>query len=298
MDPEPSIRHLGEDALVRRLLPLMPANDGLLTGPGDDCAIVKTACGADLLLKTDCVVEGLHFLPGTEPELIGRKALARAVSDIGAMGGIPRHALATLLIHADRPVSQAEGIYRGMRRLAEQFGISVAGGESSGLPSDGLIINIALTGEIPAGSAILRSTAQPGDLIAVTGVLGGSFPTGHHLTFTPRVREGSLLASSRCVTAMMDLSDGLGTDLPRLAAASGLGFRVREELLPVRPGFTAAQAIGDGEDYELLLTFPPRCLEQLSTLAAERFPETSLTVIGEMTRDAPSSLPEGYSHFH
>ncbi|MFR2287263.1 MAG: thiamine-phosphate kinase, partial [Akkermansia sp.] len=171
------------------------------------------------------------------------------------------------------------------------------GGESSGLPSDGLIISVALTGEVPEGKAVLRSTAHAGDLIAVTGVLGGSFPTAHHLTFTPRVREGGILAASGLVTAMMDLSDGLGADLPRLAAASGLGFRVQEELLPVRQGFTAAQAVADGEDYELLMTFPPRRREEILRLASECFPETPLTVIGEMTPEPSSSLPGGYRHF-
>ncbi len=298
MEPEPSIRQMGEDALVARLLPLMPSNSALTTGPGDDCAVARGSGNRQLLLKTDCVVEGLHFLPGTNPELIGRKALARAVSDMGAMGGTPLHALVTLFVHADRPVSQIEGIYRGMGRLARQFGISIAGGESSGLPEDGLIINVALTGETPEGKAVLRSTAQAGDLIAVTGVLGGSFPTGHHLSFTPRVKEGGVLAASGVVTAMMDLSDGLGTDLPRLAAASGLGFRIHEELLPVRPGFTAAQAAGDGEDYELLVTFRPGDRERAFRLAAEYFPETPFTVIGEMTTEPSSSLPAGYRHFN
>ena len=239
----------------------------------------------------------MHFLPGTDPELIGRKALARAVSDIGAMGGTPLHALVTLFVHADRPISQVEGIYRGMGRLARQFGISIAGGESSGLPADGLIINVALTGEVEEGKAVLRSTARAGDLIAVTGTLGGSFPTGHHLSFMPRVREGGILAASGVATSMMDLSDGLGTDLPRLAAASGLRFRIHEELLPVRPGFTAAQAVGDGEDYELLVTFRPGDRERAARLAAEHFPETPLTVIGEMTAETASALPPGYRHF-
>lgn len=103
MEPEPSIRQTGEDALVARLLPLMPSNPSLETGPGDDCAIIRGSGNRQLLLKTDCVVEGMHFLPGTAPELIGRKALARAVSDIGAMGGTPLHALVTLFVHADRP---------------------------------------------------------------------------------------------------------------------------------------------------------------------------------------------------
>ncbi len=297
MEPEPSIRQTGEDALVARLLPLMPSNPSLETGPGDDCAIIRGSGNRQLLLKTDCVVEGMHFQPGTDPELIGRKALARAVSDIGAMGGTPLHALVTLFVHADRPISQVEGIYRGMGRLARQFGISIAGGESSGLPADGLIINVALTGEVEAGKAVLRSTARAGDLIAVTGTLGGSFPTGHHLSFMPRVREGGILAASGVATSMMDLSDGLGTDLPRLAAASGLGFRIHEELLPVRPGFTTAQAVGDGEDYELLVTFRPGDRERAARLAAEHFPETPLTVIGEMAAETTSTLPPGYRHF-
>ena len=148
------------------------------------------------------------------------------------------------------------------------------------------------------GKAVLRSTARAGDLLAVTGVLGGSFPTGHHLSFIPRVREGGVLAASGLATAMMDLSDGLGTDLPRLAAASGLGFRIHEELLPVRPGFTAAQAAGDGEDYELLVTFRPGDRERVARLAAEHFPETPFTVIGEMTTEPSSALPSGYRHFN
>ncbi|MFR4056793.1 MAG: thiamine-phosphate kinase [Akkermansia muciniphila] len=298
MEPEPSIRQTGEDALVARLLPLMPSNPSLETGPGDDCAIIRGSGNRQLLLKTDCVVEGMHFLPGTDPELIGRKALARAVSDIGAMGGTPLHALVTLFVHADRPISQVEGI---LPRHGEA-GAAVRhqhrrGGESSGLPADGLIINVALTGEVEEGKAVLRSTARAGDLIAVTGTLGGSFPTGHHLSFMPRVREGGILAASGVATSMMDLSDGLGTDLPRLAAASGLGFRIHEELLPVRPGFTAAQAVGDGEDYELLVTFRPGDRERAARLAAEHFPETPLTVIGEMTAETASALPPGYRHF-
>ena len=163
---------------------------------------------------------------------------------------------------------------------------------------EGLKNNVALTGEVEEGKAVLRSTARAGDLIAVTGVLGGSFPTGHHLSFMPRVREGGILASSGVATSMMDLSDGLGTDLPRLAAASGLGFRIHEELLPVRPGFTTAQAVGDGEDYELLVTFRPGDRERAARLAAEHFPETPLTVIGEITAETASVLPAGYRHFN
>ncbi len=261
---------------------------------GEDAAAIEY--GDDyLLFAADGIMESLV---NTDPFYAGYFAVLVNVNDIAAMGGTPLHALVTLFVHADRPVSQVEGIYRGMGRLARQFGISIAGGESSGLPEDGLIISVALTGEVAEGKAVLRSTARAGDLLAVTGVLGGSFPTGHHLSFIPRVREGGVLAASGLATAMMDLSDGLGTDLPRLAAASGLGFRIHAELLPVRPGFTAAQAAGDGEDYELLVTFRPGDRERVARLAAEHFPETPFTVIGEMTTEPSSALPSGYRHFN
>lgn len=204
----------------------------------------------------------------------------------------------TLFVHADRPVSQVEGIYRGMGRLARQFGISIAGGESSGLPEDGLIISVALTGEVAEGKAVLRSTARAGDLLAVTGVLGGSFPTGHHLSFIPRVREGGVLAASGLATAMMDLSDGLGTDLPRLAAASGLGFRIHAELLPVRPGFTGGAGRRRRGGLRAAGHVPSRRPGAVARLAAEHFPETPFTVIGEMTTEPSSALPSGYRHFN
>lgn len=259
MEPDPTIRQTGEDALVARLLPLMPSNAFLVTGPGDDCAVARSSGNRQLLLKTDCVVEGMHFLPGTDPELIGRKALARAVSDIAAMGG---HTAS----RAGDPVRAC-----GPPRLPG--GRNLPGNGTAGTA---IRHQHCRRGKLrPAGRRphhqrgphrrgcgrerpVLRSTARAGDLLAVTGVLGGSFPTGHHLSFIPRVREGGVLAASGLATAMMDLSDGLGTDLPRLAAASGLGFRIHAELLPVRPGFTAAQAAGDGEDYELLGHVPSR----------------------------------------
>ena len=185
MEPDPTIRQTGEDALVARLLPLMPSNAFLVTGPGDDCAVARSSGNRQLLLKTDCVVEGMHFLPGTDPELIGRKALARAVSDIAAMGGTPLHALVTLFVHADRPVSQVEGIYRGMGRLARQFGISIAGGESSGLPEDGLIISVASPERLRKGKPSCaarraRETCSPSRACSAAAFPRGTiFPSFH-----------------------------------------------------------------------------------------------------------------------
>lgn len=289
-----TLSQLGENAILKRLLRQLPGNESLLTGPGDDCAVVSRNEDWDTLLKTDVVVEGLHFTPDTEPERIGRKALARAVSDIAAMGGLPEHALITLLCHPSRPMSLLEGIYRGMSELARRFGISLAGGETSGLPYDGMVINVALTGRVEHGRAILRSGGKPGDEIFVSGVLGGSFPSGWHLDFEPRVKlaRGLLEAGIR-PSAMMDLSDGLGTDLPRLAAASNCGFDIDENSLPCRPGFSPADAVSHGEDYELLLTLPPGAVQKLANSPFAK----DLHNIGRLTPFAPAALTSGWQHF-
>lgn len=288
------LSELGENAILLRLLSNHPVNTSLIIGPGDDCAVVLRNDEWDTLLKTDVVVEGLHFTPETKPERIGRKALARAVSDIAAMGGIPEHALITVLCHPSRPVELLEGIYSGINALATQFSISLAGGETSSLPCDGLVINVALTGRVEHGKAVLRSGGAPGDQIFVSGVLGGSFPSEWHLDFEPRVElaRGLLKAGIR-PSAMMDLSDGLGTDLPRLAEASGCGFEIDEQSLPCRPGFSPSDAVSHGEDYELLLTLPPHLSEILATSPfANEFHR-----IGRLTQQKSSIIASGWQHF-
>jgi thiamine-monophosphate kinase len=285
---------MGENAILQRILRKLPVNDSLHVGPGDDCAVVARDEQWDTLLKTDVVVENLHFTPQTAPERIGRKALARAVSDIAAMGGIPEHALITVLCHASRPIELLEGTYRGINELASEFDISLAGGETSGIPYDGHIINVALTGKIEKGQAILRSGGAPGDLLFVSGVLGGSFPTEWHLDFIPRVKlaRGLLKAGIR-PSAMMDLSDGLGTDLPRLAAASGCGFEIDEHALPCRPGFSIHDAVSHGEDYELLLALPPKEAKKLANSAFA----SHLHNIGMLTENLRSEIGSGWQHF-
>lgn len=286
------LHSLGENAVLSKLLSkISPDAAPLLVGPGDDCAVVPRNEHWDTLLKTDVVVENVHFTPDTQPRLIGRKALARAVSDIAAMGGIPEYALITLLVHPQRPVELLEGIYEGLSELAHQFGISVAGGETSSLPYDGLVINVALTGRVERNKAILRSGGRPGDIICVSGPLGGSFPSDHHLLFTPRVDLARKLQQSPyCPTAMMDLSDGLAADLPRLAAASGCGFVLTPESLPCNPGCSIEQALNDGEDYELLFTIAAEHLAAMSDFGI--FP------IGKLTVDFKrNTLCGGWQHF-
>lgn len=285
---------MGENALLRHLLCDLPTNGELLVGPGDDCAVVKRNETHDTLLKTDVVVEGVHFTKDTAPELIGRKALARAVSDIAAMGGLPEHALVTLLVSPERPVALLSGLYAGMSKLARQYNISLAGGETSALPHDGLVINVALTGRVERGKALLRTGGKPGDLIVVSGKLGGSFPSSRHLTFEPRVALArALVENSVYPTAMMDLSDGLGTDLPRLAAASGCGYSIDTSRIPCHDGCSTEQAIRDGEDYELLMTFSPNAFDEAQKLALP----TPLSCIGILTQNSCSDLASGWQHF-
>lgn len=288
------LSQIGEDALLSHLLSCAPpASDTLILGPGDDCAIVPRDAQWDTLLKTDAVVEGVHFSADTEPELIGRKALARAVSDIAAMGGMPEHALVTLMVHRTRTVELLAGIYRGLAALASDFGIALAGGETSSLPQDGLAISVALTGRVERGEAVLRSGGKPGDIICVSGRLGGSFESGRHLSFTPRVGLARQLRELGLrPRAMMDISDGLAADLPRLARASGCDYEIEEALLPCHPGCTPRQAMNDGEDYELLLALAP---EQAALLPAH--PELDLTPIGHLIPGSAHATPGGWQHF-
>lgn len=286
---------LGEDAALQRMLACIHAPMGaeLLLGPGDDCAVCRRDAEWDTLLKTDAVVEGVHFTPDTPPQLIGRKALARAVSDIAAMGGLPEHALITILAHPGRSICTLEGIYSGLSQLAAEFGICIAGGETTSLPHDGLALSITLTGKVERGCAILRSGGKPGDVLCVSGALGGSFASGRHLSFTPRVALArELLRLGLRPHAMMDLSDGLAADLPRLARASHCGYTLSEPQLPRHPGCTVQQAMSDGEDYELLLALPPALAEMLP-----RHPELGLTPIGHLTPGSAHPLQGGWQHF-
>lgn len=289
-----ALSQLGEEAVLERLLRRAPeAPASLLLGPGDDCAVVQRCQEWDTLLKTDALVEGVHFTPDTDPRLIGRKALARAVSDVAAMGGLPEHALITLMVHPSRPVELLEGIYSGLSALAAEFSISLAGGETSSLPHDGLAISVALTGRVERGQAILRSGGRPGDILCVTGALGGSFASGRHLSFTPRVQWARRLAASPLRPhAMMDLSDGLAADLPRLARASNCDYELELHRLPCHTGCTPQQALSDGEDYELLLALSPEQVAQLPL-----HPELPLTPIGRLTAGKAHALPGGWQHF-
>ena len=286
---------------------------GVRVGIGDDCAVLEPGAGRCVLATTDLLVEDVHFRRryATAAD-VGWKALAVNLSDIASMGGRPRWGLVALACPEGVTVEEAEAFYAGLLELARAHDVAVVGGDTSASPR-GWIVNVTLLGEA-APAFVLRSTAKPGDAIAVTGALGlaaaglavlerGTAPAGvapaaleevkaAHLRPRPRVQEGQWLAAAGGVTAMIDLSDGLATDLGRICEESRVGAAVELARLPLNAAARAvaaavggdplAWATGGGEDYELLVTCQPDAFVRLADgLAAAT--GTTLTAIGAIT---------------
>ena len=286
---------LGEDRVIGQLTKNLPLSKDVRVGVGDDCAVIGSAKESQWeLLKTDSLVEGVHFTKEADPRKVGWKALARTISDIAAMGGEPKHALITLAVSPEEEMARIKGIYAGIKRAAKRFKVSIVGGETSRSPQ-GLFLSIALTGVVSKDQCVLRSGGRSGDLLFVTGSLGGSI-RGKHLTFMPRVAEARWLVTHFRPNAMMDLSDGLGADLPRMARASGVGFEINA--LPLNPGCTAENALNDGEDFELLFAISPRKAAPLEAAWKKQFPKLALTQIGKLTpRMNSRQSHHGFDHF-
>lgn len=295
-----TLRDIGEDALIERLVGLVPRDADSAAGPGDDCAVIDLDPQSAFLqlLKTDALVERVHFLSDAPGRSVGWKAAARVVSDFAAMGGRPSRFLVTVALPATTEVAWVEGLYHGIGDCLRRFGGVLAGGETSSVPEgSAAVISIAATGVALRDQVVLRSTARPGDVVLVTGRLGGSI-SGKHLNFIPRCAEADWLVANWKPTAMMDLSDGLAKDLPRMAAASGCGFELRREWLPLTPGCTVEQGLGDGEDYELLMTIGPGQVDGLLADWRRVFPELPLTVLGRMMEAGTGEvLAGGWEHF-
>jgi thiamine-monophosphate kinase len=294
-----NLRELGEDRLLDQLLPKLPRNRDVLLGAGDDCAIVKSGERGKLqLLKTDCLVENIHFTKKDRPELVGWKAMARPLSDFAAMSGVPQFALITLIVPAPTRLAWVKKLYRGIEKAARTFQVAVVGGETSAIKGPA-VISVTVTGCAEKGRWVSRAGGKANDDLFVTGRLGGSL-RGRHLKFVPRIIESRWLTGNFSIHAMMDLSDGLGADLPRLARASGVGFELDEAALPLNEGCTTKQAISDGEDYELLFASSPRASARLIKSWHKKFPKLSLTRIGRLNSKFEirnSKFPHGYLHF-
>jgi thiamine-monophosphate kinase len=306
----------GEDDLVRRIRTAAGADRvGVVVGIGDDCAVLELTPGTRLIATTDLLIEDVHFRRRyAEAADVGWKAIAVNVSDIAAMGARPRWALVALACPPGTAAEQIEAFYAGALAVAREHGVAIVGGDTSA-SAEGWFVNVTLLGE--ATRVVLRSTARPGDVVAVTGTLGQSAAglalleldhppmnvdaatlaamTAAHLRPRPREAEGRWLGAADGVTAMMDLSDGLATDLRRLCIESGVGATVSVDALPIAAGtrrLAAAidrdvlgWATGGGEDYELLVVVAADAFPRIAA-GLEAATGTPLTRVGTIERGA------------
>jgi len=318
---------MNEFELIARLTKSLPANKNVLVGAGDDCAVLNLGAAENLLLfKTDAVVEGVHFTKATPPEKIGRKALARCLSDIAAMAGTPVAALVTLGLPEKFEPEFIGKIYDGLNMLAKQHSVAIVGGETTTNPGR-IFLSIALLGTVARGKQVLRSGARTGDAIFVTGELGGSLAE-KHLEFEPRLEEARWLAEHFSIHAMIDLSDGLAGDLRHVLKASGVGAELLKGAIPVSRAAKAgssrcddrtaqravparktplAAALTDGEDFELLFTVAGSDAVPLLDAWKKQFSKLKLSCIGKIVagdgvilRDKTGARKldtHGYVHF-
>ena len=269
---------LSERALIthiRRLAQSVSADavvSGVAQGIGDDCAILRLSPGSELLVTTDLCIEDVHFRQAWHPAVtVGHRCLARGLSDIAAMGGEPLACFLSLGFSEDLSQAWINNFLRGLLRLAKNFDIQLAGGDISSAPR--ITADIVVTGQVPAGKAILRSGARPGDRIYVSGSLGGPAATlkqlfagkkikpersSPHFYPTPRIEVGRWLREHRLASAMIDLSDGLSVDLAHICEESGVSARIDARRIPIGEGADLQLALHGGEDYELLFTAPRR----------------------------------------
>ncbi len=299
---------VNELELLERIRGWLPPGGGarLILGAGDDCAILRPAGAAeDWLVSTDLFLEGIHFDPDACPAAAaGYRALSRGLSDIAAMGGRPRFGLISLSVGAGAGPRWVEGFYRGLLELARRTGTAIIGGDLARAARTGC--DVVVLGTVEKGGALRRDRAKPGDAIYVSGELGGSAlgletrrgaAWKRHLRPEPRLELGRRLQRLG-VRAAMDLSDGLSTDLYRLARESGVAAVV-DRPLPVFHGAGLEHALHGGEDYELLFTAPPRLK------IPSRYRGVPLTRIGTIVRGEPGQVeffglrlePGGWDHF-
>ncbi|WP_437224723.1 thiamine-phosphate kinase [Planctomicrobium sp. SH661] len=262
-------------------------------GIGDDAAILSAA-GRDWVTTVDVITSGVHFESDLPPELIGRKALAVNISDMAAMAAEPCAAFIGIVFPRTFSRENAERLYQGIFELAREWNVSIAGGDTNSWDGP-LVISVTLSGLVEPGRAVRRDGAQAGDWIFVTGALGGSLPSRRHLTFTPRVKEANALRQRVDLHAMLDLSDGVGSDLFHILDRSGVGAKIDGDAVPIHADVPASlkpeerlrRALGDGEDFELLFCVSP---EDGRRLLEEPPFGTPLTKIGEIVAGSGATL--------
>jgi thiamine-monophosphate kinase len=292
---------LAEKALIFRLRSQAAKGSNVVTGIGDDAAVLRLPAGHEALVTTDFTLEGIHFRRDWHPaNAVGHRCLTRGLSDIAAMGGEPLAVFLSLALPRDLPQKWVDGFLRGLLNLAGKFGVSLAGGDTAESPN-GILADIVVLGSAPNGKAILRSGARPGDRIYVSGALGGSAaavrrmleepkrrlkPSEYpqHFFPEPRLDLGRILREKSLVSAMIDISDGLSTDLAHICEESRVGAELQADAIPrATVGKPAREveldfALHGGEDYELLFTAPR------GKRIPARVASVPITQIGHVTR--------------
>jgi len=247
------LKDFGEKKLIRRIKQSVKCNQSVLKGIGDDTAVLKLNRTHYLLYTSDMLLEGLHFRRKDNPRDIGHKALACSLSDIASMGGLPCYGLISLGLPRRLKVNYLDRIYEGILSLASEFSVKIVGGDI--IRSNKIIIDICLIGQVEKKNLILRSNAKAGDIIFVTGRLGGSLKSKKHLRFTPRIKQARYLVKNHRINSMIDISDGLASDLWEIAKQSKKGAVIYESALPFSDyAASLDNCLYDGEDFELLFT--------------------------------------------
>lgn len=292
---------MGEFDLIRLIRERSAVSNRVALGIGDDCASLRSTPGYEVLVTTDMLMDGRHFLTSeASAEEIGHKCLAVNLSDIAAMAGTPIAAVVAVALPRLDAERLALGLHAGMIRLADRFGVRLVGGDTNAWDGP-LVVNVTVLGEAAPGRAVRRSGARPGDAIYVTGPLGGSL-LGRHLRPEPRIAEALALSGAVEIHAMIDISDGISSDLGHILEESGgLGAVLQAGSIPIHDDARDAasrdnrepldHALNDGEDFELCLTIAPEIMDNLPASM------TGLRRIGTITAEPGLrlSLPDGRS---
>lgn len=277
-----SLKRIGEDGLIEHFKKGLLRDKSVIKGIGDDAAVIKS--GTQYLLATcDILIEGTHFKKSDSAYLVGKKSISVSVSDIAAMGGIPKYALVSLGLPASLNRGYVFDLWKGIKSQAKKFKVSIVGGDT--VRAKNVTIDITLIGGVKRKRLVLRSGAKVNDVIFVTGELGGSIRK-RHLAFEPRLKESQFLVKNFKISSMIDLSDGLIKDLSRILKDSRVGACLFEELIPVHKGArNFNEALYMGEDFELLFTVRPKEAERLMRNKTYKF-----YPIGEITKDKKLEL--------
>lgn len=312
------LRSLGEFGMIDRIRDMFPCDD-VCKGIGDDCAIMPGPDGKHTLVSSDMLIEGTHFLLGDiSARQLGWKSLAVNLSDIAAMGGTPRASFLSIALPSNLPSSWVKEFLEGYREISSRYSTLLLGGDTCASP-DRLCISVTVTGECEAGKAVLRSGAKVGDLICVSGPLGESaaglrvildgrsrsaydeYLVGRHYLPTPRIEEGKILASCPGVHSMMDISDGLASDIRHIMKESGVGAEIEVDRVPLGSGKfgpdchpSIEDALEGGEDYELLFTVDPKAE---ASLGVPHFVIGRIVRGGELVWIGSDRIFQGFRHF-